>query len=312
MMEALFTSFFKNLLKHGLEYFGRYYGIYRGVCMDNKDPNKQGRILVRVPAVTGVDTHGVWAWPAAKWGGKDSGDFCVPDEKDPVWVFFENGDKTAPNYLGGWWPAPEGVNFAEGLDAYNAEGIPTKRIFKTKAGHELSFEDDPETLSCKLVWHDPEKDKYSFFAFTEDGSLQMANHKGCFLELRATDDDELVMIMDKNSNQFSMDKDGTKIVDGSGNVIELKEGAIQFIGKKDLIINVPGVNIKTGGVTIGDVATDSAVKGTSWLAWWTATVLPWLLAHTHPTGVGPSGPPIPPPLLPPQEKALLTDKLKMQ
>lgn len=309
-MKTLFDKFFENLIRFGLEYFKRYYGIYRAVCIDNKDPEQQGRILVRVPAVTMNDTHPVWAWPVMPWAGKDSGFFMVPDVEDPVMVCFENGDPRVPMWVGGYWPKVNGTNFAP-AETYNAEGTPTKRIFKTKAGHEFSFEDDPTNQSVKLVWHDAAKDKYTFFAVTSDGSIQMANHKGCFMELRATDDDERTLIMDKAGNLITQDKDGTKVADASGNVIELKKNAVQVIGTKDVIVNAPSVNIKAGGVTIGDVVTDSTVKGTAFMAWWKATFLTWLNTHTHPTGVGPSGPPAAPHIAP-VDKVVLTDILKVQ
>ena len=316
-MIPIFEKFFENLITHGLEYFGRYYGFYRGTCMNNEDPDEQYRIQVRVPIVTGRDTHGSWAWPIAKWAGRDSGDVCVPDVDDPVIVVFENGHRDHPMYLGGWWPSPEGDNFGAGMEAYT-DGKPTKRIFKTKAGHELSFEDDPENLSCKLVWHDPEGDKYSFFAFTKEGSLQMANHKGCFVELRAEDDDERVLIMnndpnsDEPGNMFTQDKDGTKIVDFSGNFIEMKKNAIQIVGTKDVIINSQGVNVKTGGMAVGNVAIESSVKGTTWMTWFISTFLTWLNTHTHPTGVGPSSSPTPPLQPLPTSQQMLSDKLKIE
>lgn len=310
MPPSMFETFFDRLTRFGLEYFKRYYGMYRATCIDNKDPEEQGRIRVRIPSITLNNTHPIWAWPVVPWAGKDSGFFVVPDIDDPVMVCFENGDSRYPMWVGGYWPKVEGANYAP-TETYNKDGKPTKRIFKTKAGHELSFEDDPENQSVKIVWHDAAKDKYSFFAFTNDGSVQFANHKGCFMELRATDDDERTLIMDKSGNLITQDKDGTKVVDKNGNVFELKKDTIQLIGTKDFVVNVPTINFKTGGVSIGDVVTDSAVKGTAFLAWWKGEFLTWLNSHTHPTGVGPSGPPIAA-SVPPVDKVVLTDILKMQ
>jgi hypothetical protein len=201
------------------------------------------------------------------------------------------------------------VNFVP--DGAYTNGKPTARIFRTKAGHEVSFDDNPESLTCKFIWHDPVKDLYTFIAFTKEGNIQMANHKGSFFEMRAKDDDELNMLVDMHGNTIVQDKDGTKIVDADGNVLELKKDTIQFIGKKNFIVNVPSINLKTGGVEIGDVATDKAMKGTSFMAWWNATFLTWLNSHTHPTGVGPSGPPLAPHVAP-ADTLVLTDKLKTQ
>lgn len=308
-MNAIFERFFKNLVVHGLEYFGLFYGHYRGICMDNKDPKKQGRIRVKVPCLTGDNIHPEWAWPIALWAGKDSGLAVLPDEGDPVYVTFENGNKNFPQWDGGWWPSPDSGNYM--MEVYNTEGVPTKRIFKTKAGHELSFEDDPLTQSVKLVWHDKTLDKYSFIAFTKDGSVQWANHKGCFVELRAKDGDERIMMMDASGNLFTQDKDGTKVVDKFGNFIELKEKTIQLVGTENVIVNAKSINLKAGGVSVGDVTTDDALKGTTFYAWLISVFKTWASTHTHPTGVGPSGP-SPMPLEIPASEAFLTKKLKMQ
>jgi len=307
MIES-FIQFFRHLTERGLEYFKRYYGAYRGTCMSVEDPTEQGRILLRCPIVTGNETHPRWAWPMMPMGGKDKGTFWVPDVGDPVYVMFENGDPRYPLYMNGYWPMPNGNNFAP--EAYT-DGIPSKRIFKTKAGHEFSFEDNQDNLSVKMVWHDPVKDKYSFFAVTPNGSVQIANHKGCMVDMNAEDDEERIMVVDANGNSLTMDKDGWKAIDSTGNIIELKKDTVQVIGTKDLIMNVPSVNVKTGGMSVGDVAVESSVKGTSWLAWWTSTMLIWLNTHTHPTGVGPSGPPLAP-AQPPTKAQTLTDILKVQ
>ena len=307
-MLSMFQMFKKKLLKYGLEYFKLYYGTYRGTCMDNKDPEEQGRIKVRVPAVSGRDTIGVWAWPMTPWSGKDSGMFVVPDIGDPVYVCFEGGKPEFPIWTGGWWPKPKSGNFAP--SAYK-NGSPTKRVFKTKAGHEFSFDDNQDSLSCRLIWHNPETDKYSFLVFTKDGSLQMANHKGGLFEMRATDDDELTLIMDKSGNMISQDKDGTKISDQNGNVIFMGSNGTQVTSDGNVVINASAVNMKAGGVTVSntDIATDSVIKGTTWLAWWIGTFFIWLSTHTHPTPTGISGPPSAPP--PQPSNSLLTDKLKV-
>jgi len=312
-MSVLFDKFFDRLLKYGLEYFGLYYGEYDGTCTSNEDPEEQGRIQVRVPNVTGNTPIGAWAWPSMPAGGFDKGMFWVPDVNDPVVVTFRNGNPSYPKYRGGYWPnVKDGDKYApEG--AYT-DGVPTKKILKTKAGHELTFDDNPDDLTIKLIWADktdPAAPKFTFFAITKEGNVQMANHVGAFLELRAKEGDELNMLMDKYGNSFIQDKDGVKIVDASGNAFTLTEGVAQLIGTDQFIVNVPGINFKTGGLEIGDVATDKALKGTSFMAWWNSTFLTWLNTHTHGTGVGPSSPPLAPHVAP-ADALVLTDKIKMQ
>ena len=40
----------------------RYYGLYRGVVKDNKDPQKQRRLKLSIPQITGTEKT-EWAWP---------------------------------------------------------------------------------------------------------------------------------------------------------------------------------------------------------------------------------------------------------
>ncbi len=96
----------------------RYYGIYRGVCFDNADPEKLGRIRARVPDVLGMQPT-EWALPCRPPGWKrgvvKSHSFTddnngtgstgsstetlvheavdlVPRIGEGVWLMFEGGD----------------------------------------------------------------------------------------------------------------------------------------------------------------------------------------------------------------------------
>lgn len=307
----LFMRFFRKFTKYGLEYFGKFYSEYDGSCVDNQDPDEQGRIIVKVPCVAGNSPIGAWAWPKPAWAGKNSGTFIVPDVGDPVTVTFMNGNPSMPRYTGGAWPKPAGKDNFTPTGMY-VNKVPVVRAFRTKAGHELSFCDDPENLGVKFIWHDPGKDIYTFFAITKDGSVQVANHKGAVLEMRAADDDaDLNMIIDSRGNSIIQDKDGIKVIDKNGNAIELKDGIVQVTGNGDVVITSDNVNVKTGSVVLGDGSKQPSVRGKAWFDWFNNTFLKHYMAHVHPTGVGPSGPMAPPPLVPPIEQDILTQNVKV-
>jgi hypothetical protein len=188
-------------------------------------------------------------------------------------------------------------------------------MFRTKAGHELTFDDDPENLTCKLIWcdkSDPQNPKFTYLSFTKEGSVQVGNHKGSFLEMRANEGDVLNMLADANGNRFIQDKDGMKMADKSGNLVEMKSGVVQVICTDSVVVNAKSVALDAGGVTVGPSSTaiEDSVKGTTFMSWWNGTFLTWLATHVHPTGVGPSGPPAVPPTPPPL--TALTKKLKVQ
>lgn len=120
----------------------RYYGKYRGVVEDNKDPEKRGRLKVKVPALMGDEVIG-WAMPCLPFGGgADSGFYIIPEAKDGVWVEFEMGDLSYPIWSGTWWAkdeAPKGVE--------DAEPAPDLKIIKTKSGHIIQLDDAGETIT---------------------------------------------------------------------------------------------------------------------------------------------------------------------
>jgi type VI secretion system (T6SS) baseplate-like injector VgrG len=127
---------------------GRYYGKYRGLVVDNQDPEHLARLRVRVPRVLGPEVVTGWAMPCVQYGGdRNQGFVCIPDAGAAVWVEFEAGDLEFPIWVGTFWSKPGGEselpkgNRGDGAEADSFQSPPTRKIFKTKAGHTIQFED---------------------------------------------------------------------------------------------------------------------------------------------------------------------------
>jgi hypothetical protein len=73
----------------------RLYGIYRGVVKDIKDPNKQRRIKISIPQVSGTEVS-EWAWPIEP----SSINTDVPVVGQGVWISFIGGDPDYPVWSG--------------------------------------------------------------------------------------------------------------------------------------------------------------------------------------------------------------------
>jgi uncharacterized protein involved in type VI secretion and phage assembly len=134
----------------------RYFGKFEAVVTDNEDPLGIGRVRVRVPAVLGMDVESGWALPCAPYGGgKDRGLLFLPEVGDTVWVEFAGGDLSRPIWAGCFWGAPESSGGADDLAQETGAEIPTSedapaspalKVLKTKAGHELVFDEDGEVV----------------------------------------------------------------------------------------------------------------------------------------------------------------------
>ena len=79
----------------------RFHGRYRGTVAINVDPNRMGRLMVRVPDVLGDDSC-IWAEPASPLVGSGMGLSFVPPVNSGVWVEFQQGDPNYALWSGGW------------------------------------------------------------------------------------------------------------------------------------------------------------------------------------------------------------------
>ena len=85
--------------------------LVRGIVVINEDPEKRGRVKVRIPSYHGIpsqsrtwieDENLPWSTPGLYVsGGNDLGQRIVPSVGTRVFVIFEDGDLTKPVYLGG-------------------------------------------------------------------------------------------------------------------------------------------------------------------------------------------------------------------
>ena len=108
----------------------RFYGKYRGFVADNADPDKRGRLRVRVPSVLGEVVSG-WALPCAPYGGREGrGFFFIPEQNDGVWVEFESGLLGFPVWVGTFWSKPGGTT--EAPPPADAQSPPTSKVIKTE------------------------------------------------------------------------------------------------------------------------------------------------------------------------------------
>jgi hypothetical protein len=121
---------------------GRYYGKYQGFVVDNADPQKRGRLRVKVPEVLGPEVVSGWAEPCWPYGGgPDFGTFSVPPITKAgeafttgVWVEFRGGDPQYPIWVGTFFGAPSDTSEAPGDDGDPSVDVHVSRTF---AGHSI-------------------------------------------------------------------------------------------------------------------------------------------------------------------------------
>jgi uncharacterized protein involved in type VI secretion and phage assembly len=80
----------------------QFFGKYRGTVLNNIDPQRIGRILASVPAVSTLLPTS-WCMPCYPMAGKLMGISYVPQIGSGVWIEFEGGDPDKPIWTGQFW-----------------------------------------------------------------------------------------------------------------------------------------------------------------------------------------------------------------
>ena len=110
--------------------------ILEGTVINNCDPAKQGKVLVRIPSLG----HEVWARLTGPGAGEDAGFFHTPNADAEVLVGFSGNNVASAFILNGVWNTRDTPPIENGL-----VDVPTKRVIKTglKAGfgHKVEFDD---------------------------------------------------------------------------------------------------------------------------------------------------------------------------
>jgi uncharacterized protein involved in type VI secretion and phage assembly len=245
---------------------GRYFGKYRGFVVSNEDPDKLGRVQLRIPSVLGDQTS-AWALPCLPFGGLPAqGLFSVPEVDAQVWVEFEEGDLRRPIWTGTFWQQPSDTP----PDAQKSP--PTTRLLQTPSGHVLQFDDEEGQERIRLFHKGG-----SEVLLDEQGSISLTDAQGQRLALDASAG--TVVAEDGRGNALTLQASGVTIEDMNGNRIELAAAGIKVSATR---IVLDGTQVLLGGD-----GGEPVIKGSSFLT--------LLATHIHtsvPTG-GPTSPPIP-------------------
>lgn len=123
---------------------GRVYGVVFALVTDNKDPQKLGRVKVKLPWL-GDDAETPWAPVATLMAGKQRGTFFLPEVDDEVLVAFEHGDLDHPVVLGALW------NGVDTPPLTNDDGKNAKRLIQSRNGMTLLFDDSDGAEKLQLA-----------------------------------------------------------------------------------------------------------------------------------------------------------------
>jgi uncharacterized protein involved in type VI secretion and phage assembly len=259
-MRSTFQNFFHHLIRHGLEYFGLFYGSYRGTVVDNRDPERLGRLKIRCSAIYGDEVPSYWAWPKVSFAGNQIGFFAIPQIGDGVYIECECGNPKYPIWSGGWWSKPG----AKSEVPETARLLPpTNRVWQTASGHRIELDDT-----------------------TGSEKIKITDKSGNHILIDSTTRNEEHLVQGKKIDQVTSDKEETI---GGKKTSTITTDKQETVGGNWTITVVGNASI-TAPLTslIGSVklASQSAVHKLI-----IDTFIALFNGHTHPTGGGSTGVP---------------------
>jgi uncharacterized protein involved in type VI secretion and phage assembly len=119
-------------------------GIVIGITDDLDDPEKLGRVRVKLPHLGGTVSD--WAWMVAPMAGKDRGLFLRPEVGDQVLVAFAQGDPRFPYILGAVWSKTDPPPADDGKPVEN-----NWRFMKSRSGHIVKLDDTKGAEKIEIV-----------------------------------------------------------------------------------------------------------------------------------------------------------------
>jgi uncharacterized protein involved in type VI secretion and phage assembly len=159
------------------------YGVVIGIVSDCDDPERQGRVKLKLPWLSD-DYASDWARVVSPGAGKERGIAFVPEVNDEVLVAFERGDVRSPFVLGGLWSSqnetPE-TNLVSG-------GAVDQRVLQSRNKHRILLSDRDGSEGLEIASGDGQhvikisQDGQSI-EITTSGTVKI---KGQSLELQGT------------------------------------------------------------------------------------------------------------------------------
>jgi phage protein D/phage baseplate assembly protein gpV len=186
------------------------YGVVIGIVSDCDDPQKQGRVKLKLPWLSD-DYASDWARIVGAGAGQKRGIAFIPEVNDEVLVAFEQGDVRSPFVLGGLWSGA--FELPQSGDLVNG-GAVAERVLQSRNGHRIVLSDKDGEEGVTLT--------------SEDGSHS-------------------VSIVTSNSGTIEIKTSGTVKITGQS--IELKGTSVSIKADSSLDLQGATVNVTGSGPT---------------------------------------------------------------
>ena len=132
--------------RQGRPVSGQMPGLVEAIVVDNKDPDKLGRVKLKFPMLPEMP-ESFWARLVMPMAGKKRGWMTIPEVDDEVLVAFVHGDINHAIVIGSLYNGVDVPPYA------NEDGNNDLRVFQSRSGHRLTFDDKSGDERIELIVH---------------------------------------------------------------------------------------------------------------------------------------------------------------
>jgi uncharacterized protein involved in type VI secretion and phage assembly len=124
-------------------------GLVEAIVVDNVDPDKLGRVKLKFPLLPDMP-ESFWARLVMPMAGQKRGWMTIPEKDDEVLVAFVHGDINHAIVIGSLYNGVDVPPYA------NEDGNNDLRVFQSRSGHRLTFDDKSGDERIELIVHNEE------------------------------------------------------------------------------------------------------------------------------------------------------------
>jgi uncharacterized protein involved in type VI secretion and phage assembly len=135
--------------RHGRPISGQMPGLVEAIVVDNVDPESLGRVRVRYPSLPD-EPESYWARLVMPMAGRNRGWMTIPEIGDEVLVSFMHGDIAHAIVVGSLYNGVDRPPYA------NEDQENNLRVFQSRSGHRVTFDDTKGAERIELVTHNQE------------------------------------------------------------------------------------------------------------------------------------------------------------
>ena len=128
---------------------GQMPGLVEAIVIDNVDPEQLGRVKLKFPLLPEAP-ESFWARLVMPMAGRERGWMTIPEIDDEVLVAFVHGDINHAIVLGALYNGVDTPPYA------NEDGDNNLRVFQSRSGHRLTFDDTAGAERIELILHNEE------------------------------------------------------------------------------------------------------------------------------------------------------------